>query len=135
MEWIAAGPLMVIDALVAGLLLRSLLPGRTPLITRIAILARGDPLPPEVVRYTRRVTQLWLIVFAGLAAVIGAALIGLLPQGASLSGVLGQGPVCLAVLLLEYGFRRWHLRNLSHPGLLAFLGFLRRVDYRMLLRP
>lgn len=134
MEWIVAVPLMLFDGLLAGLLLRSLLPGRTPVMTRIAVLARGDPLPPEVVRYTRRLTQLWLIVLAGLAAVIGATLIDLLPPEARLTSVLGQGPVCLGILLLEYGFRRWYLRNLSHPGLLAFLNFLRRVDYRVLLR-
>lgn len=135
MEWVAAVPLMVLDGLLAGLLLRSLLPGRTPAITRIAILARGEPLPPEVIRYTRRVTQLWLTAFAGLAVVIASALAGFLPPEAQLTSVLGQGPVCLAILLLEYGFRRWHLRNLHHPSLLAFLDFLRRVDYRILLRP
>lgn len=125
---------LLFDGLLAGIFARTLLPGRTPLITRLAALARGGDMPPEVVRYTRRVTQLWALVFSGSALAIGLVLAGVLPQAAAYAIALGHGPGCLALLLLEYGFRRWHLRKLPHPGLLEFLRFLRRVDVRALLR-
>ncbi|MBK1723549.1 hypothetical protein [Thiocystis violacea] len=50
---------------------RTLAAGAEPMITRFARLAHDGRLAPEVVRYTRSVTILWTLFFAGMAAVSG----------------------------------------------------------------
>lgn len=50
---------------------RTLLPGREPLITRLCRLERialGLEVPPDLAAYTRRLTVLWVLLFAALAA-------------------------------------------------------------------
>lgn len=133
-ERLLAVPPLVIDALVAGILLRSLLPGRMPLISRLAALARGGELPPVVARYSRRVTQFWALVFLAFAVVLALVAVGAPPRAVWPAIALAQGPACFAFVVLEYGLRRRVLRTLPHSGLLDFLRFLRRVDYPALLR-
>jgi uncharacterized membrane protein len=48
---------------------RTLAPGREPLVTRIARLVRDGELPEPLVVHTRRVTWLWTVALALLAAV------------------------------------------------------------------
>ena len=58
---------VLLNLLAARLFGRSLRRGRTPLVERIARLLHGAPLPPDVVRYTRRVTLGWTVLLLGLA--------------------------------------------------------------------
>lgn len=47
----------------------TLRPGGTPLITALAERVHADPLPPAVRLYTRRLTQGWVLFFAGMVLV------------------------------------------------------------------
>lgn len=51
---------------------RTLVPGREPLVTRIARLVRDGELPEPLVVHTRRVTWLWAVSLALMAAVSAA---------------------------------------------------------------
>jgi uncharacterized membrane protein len=88
----------------------SLLPGRTPLVTRLA--RRTEPvMTPRIAAYTRGVTVLW----AGFGALQLLASAILLLAGATrawslLVNVLDL-PLVAATFALEYAWRRWHLRG------------------------
>ncbi len=111
---------------------RTLLPGQVPLITRIAEAVRG-PLPEPVRRYTRQVTQFWVVAFSlfalanlGLALFAPPALWSLFANAINylLVGVL---------LVAEWLFRCWYLR--AHESLTwrEYIRALARIDYRRLL--
>jgi uncharacterized membrane protein len=59
-------PPVLINAALLILFGRTLLPGVTPLVARVAALWRGT-LDQEVARYTRRVTAAWTVFFAIMA--------------------------------------------------------------------
>lgn len=84
---------------------RTLMPRHVPLITRLSTLVHG-PLSPLLARYTRRVTQLWALLFGVLAAISVALFVyGPRPLWALYANVLT--PVLMVtVFLLEYGIRR-----------------------------
>ena len=96
-----AGTLTVLCVLFA----RTLRPGRVPLITRLSTLVHG-PLSALLVRYTRLVTQVWALLFGGLATISVALFVyGPLPLWAFYANVLT--PILMvAVFLGEYGIRR-----------------------------
>lgn len=67
-------PLLLVPAAIVGFVAwtfgRTLLAGRTPLITRMVVLIEGVPQPdlaPDLVRYTRGLTATWANVLAVLA--------------------------------------------------------------------
>jgi len=64
---IRASP-VVINVLLCALFGLTLRRGREPLITRFARLEH-DALPPDVERYTRRLTALWALFFAAMAGI------------------------------------------------------------------
>ncbi len=84
---------------------RTLRSGRVPLITRLSTLVHG-PLSALLTRYTRRVTQVWALLFGGLAAISVALFVrGPLPLWAFYANVLT--PILMvAVFLGEYCIRR-----------------------------
>lgn len=84
---------------------RTLRPGRVPLITRLSTLVHG-PLSALLARYTRRVTQVWALLFGGLAAIsVTLFVYGPLPLWAFYANVLT--PILMAAVFLgEYGIRR-----------------------------
>jgi len=108
---------------------RSLRPGQEPFITRIATKIRG-PLSPEYAAYTRRVTQLWVGVFA-LLAVSAAALAALAPPAvwSLFTNFLNTAFIGL-VFAGEYAWRRWRFRHLPHPGFIAFIRQVARAGVR-----
>ncbi len=55
-------PSVVIPLFFCGVFTASLLPGRIPLITRIAVAVRGG-LPDRTVRYSRKLTKAWVVFF------------------------------------------------------------------------
>ncbi len=100
--WRAIAPVML------GWLLfffaRTLLPGREALITRIARI--GDPaLPPQLCRYTRRLTAVWCAYF--LAAAVFSVLGG---QSPVVTGLM----IWAGTIVLFVG-EHW-LRPLFFPG-------------------
>ena len=59
-------PPALIPAALFMLFARSLRAGETPLVTKVATAMRGEPLPPDLLIYTRQVTQLWCVVCIAL---------------------------------------------------------------------
>lgn len=95
----------------------SLLPGRMPLVERIArIVDHGDAMPAKLVTYTRVLTWTWTLIPLGMALVSG-----LLAEFASrttwslFTNVLSY--VALAVLFFaEYPYRRWRYPDTPHTN-------------------
>ena len=110
--------------------LRSLQPGETPLITRIAI-AFGEELTPQRQRYTRQVTVAWTLLFAALTA--ECLLLALLAPPA-LWSLFTNGINYLLVATLFVGEYLLRRRLFPQPqGFRGFLRELRRIDFRRLM--
>ena len=126
---------VVINAAIAGMFGRTLRHGREPLITRFVRVAEGESRAsdPRIAGYTRALTRVWAVVLATQALVLGAAwwsghIAGttaptLLPWLHAYARV-GCHVVVGLLLVLEYVWRRWHLRHLEHIG---FTTFVRRL--------
>jgi uncharacterized membrane protein len=114
---------------------RSLLGGE-PLVARFVVAIEGAERlrEPGVARYARQITWFWTVLLAAQALLLTGLLLfaardGLLPRlGVTsawsvperwASAWLHVGCYLLlgAAFLLEYAWRRWRLRHLSHPGL------------------
>ena len=109
---------------------------REPLVARFIVAIEGAARleQPGVMRYARQVTWFWTLLL-GMQAVLLAVLLlcaehsGLLarlgfasplhlPERWAAAWLHVGGYVLLGVaFLLEYAYRRWRLRHLSHPGL------------------
>ncbi len=103
--------------------------GREPMVSLFARLERGGELPPELVRYTRILTGLWVLFFAAMASVsLGLALWGTVDAWSIFTNFVSY--VLLALFFVaEYLFRRWRYPNHQHAGLVEFL---RRIpSYRI----
>lgn len=100
---------------------RTLAAGREPLVTRFARLLHGT-LPPEVERYTRRVTLAWTIFFATLFVLSCTLYLGrFLPAWSFLANI--ASPVLIgAMFVVEYAVR---LRALPHWERVGILGGIR----------
>lgn len=113
-------PPVLIPLSVLILFARSLRPGQVPIVTRVARQIRGE-LPPELERYTKLVTQCWVMLLAALA--IWSILLALYakPEFWSLMTNLVQYLILASVFLFEYLFRRWHFRHLQHESFLTMI--------------
>jgi uncharacterized membrane protein len=104
---------------------RTLRRGAVPLATRIAQGVRGT-LPPELVAYTRRVTQAWCAFFGVMAALsIGLFLIAPLPVWSAFANLLNL-PLVALMFACEYAWRLWRYRHLPHASVLASIRGFRR---------
>lgn len=110
---------------------RTLLPGRVPLITRIAAAMRKGSAPVPM-RYTRGVTILWVLMFVAL--VLEGVLLTLfapqLPFGQV--SALTYGTIAF-VMVAEYCFHTWRFPNPAQKGFVDFLRQLVQIDYRRLM--
>ncbi len=103
--------------LLCSLFARTLTPSRVPLISRLSQLVHG-PLSPRLVRYTRRVTQLWAALFA-LMAIVSVLLF-------FVAGVRAWGfyanvltwPIMTLVFVGEYLVRRRVIPSQERAGFL-----------------
>ena len=124
------------QATLALLVGRTLLPGRVPAIRRVAegLHADGSPLPPDIQRYTRWVTWLWCITFAGLAAVDLVVATGWtwLAQAPIFATVMDLAIVA-TVLIAEFAYRRQRYAQFTVRNFGEFLRRLRRIDLRLVL--
>ncbi|HWO99480.1 MAG TPA: hypothetical protein VNL74_02480 [Methylococcus sp.] len=99
---------------------RSLLPAREPLCTRFAREVHGE-LPPEVERYTRRVTLMWSLLFA---AIVGGSLGLFLLAPFSVWSIFANllSPALVVVMFgVEYRVRLRILPDFDHSPILAGL--------------
>lgn len=107
---------------------RSLRTDAQPLITRIATMMRGEPLPPPLVAYTRQVTLLWCGVFVVMfASAVGLA-IWATPKVWSVMTNFVHYLVLGAVFVLEFAYRRMRFRDLEPWGLFEYLRRLVRTN-------
>lgn len=105
-------------AVLAILLGRSLAPGATPTISRLAMMVRAGPLPPLVARYTRRVTLGWAVFFAVMS--VSSLVLYFSGQIAAWSVLINllTAPLIVAVFLIEYLLRRRCIPAEMRTGLL-----------------
>ena len=127
---------VLVNALLAWWFGRSLRTQRQPLVSQIIELVEGaDRLAqPGIARYARQLTWFWASLLAVQAIVLGVLLACAVPGGVLVTlGVapplavpagwaqgyehLGAYALLGVVFVLEYLFRRWHLRHLSHARL------------------
>ena len=104
----------------------SLLPGRQPLITRLASRVHGG-LPKEIAAYTVGVTWLWTIYFAA-TIVISLLLYYFAPLTvwSFFANVLGI-PFVILLFIGEYLYRITFIRNFPHVSI--FAGMQAMVDH------
>jgi uncharacterized membrane protein len=122
-------PSVLIPAALCWLFGRTLIAGRQPLIATVALAARPGT-PDYLLRYSRRLTQLWTGIFAAMA-LWDLGLATLAPHGwwsfmANFTNYLVVG----AAVVLEYLFRRLHFRSYDHPGFAEYLKIVVRADPR-----
>jgi uncharacterized membrane protein len=112
-----------------GLLLwfgASLRPGREPVVSGFARRMRPS-MPPDVVRYTRRVTAAWCVFFAGQIAVSLALLLAAPVDIWSDFVTIWNLPLVLAMILAEFICRTILFRHHQRTGLVATLTALCRM--------
>ena len=131
---------VLVNLLLAWLFGRSLLAGSKPLIARFIEMLEGAQRlqQPGVQRYARQLTRFWMLLLLTQAGVLLALLLLATPGGLldtlgltapwplparwALGYVhLGGYALLVVAMLLEYPFRRWHLRHLAHPRLHHFI--------------
>jgi uncharacterized membrane protein len=107
-----------------------------PLVARFIIAIEGAQRlrQPGVAEYARQLTWFWTVLLGAQALLLTVLLLGAERSGllvrfgivspllvnerwAALWLHLGCYVLLGAAFLLEYGYRRWRLRHLSHPGL------------------
>ena len=130
----------LVNALLCALFARSLRRGREPLIARIIAIIEGPQRLADrgVAAYARGLTLAWALLL-GAQALLLALLAAAAPGGLfTLAGLasplagsgwrwyahLGSYALVAAFLLIEYAWRRWHLRHIRHLPLAQFLGRL-----------
>lgn len=112
---------------------RTLQPGATPLVARVAALWRGT-LDREVARYTRRVTIAWTVFFA-LMALESAALALFAPVHVwSLFTNFINYLLVALFFVVEYQLRSYCLPDHEHLSFRAFCRLLMTMDLRGLAR-
>ena len=132
-------PVMV-NAALCVLFARTLAPGSEPLIARvIAVLESPERVRlPRVAAYARALTWAWALVLGTQAALLAFLICCAVPDGLlARYGVtppieivgaewrwylhLGSYAGVIAFLVIEYAFRRWHLRHIPHAPLPVFM--------------
>lgn len=122
-------PPLAIYAALGALFGASLRRGREPMVSRFARIERGAELPPDLARYTRVLTVLWVAFFAAMAcASLALALWAGVTAWSLFTNVIGYVLVA-AFFAGEYAYRRRRYRHYRHAG---FVEFLRRIpSYRI----
>ncbi|MGH8704455.1 MAG: hypothetical protein ACREUO_03450 [Burkholderiales bacterium] len=106
---------------------RTLAHGRTPLIARFAVMEQGA-LSNELAAYTRMLTWLWTLLFAGAAlAALLLALSGNRDAWSLFTNLVNYLLVA-ALFLGEFAWRRLRYRNYRHRSPLELLRNVSRTD-------
>lgn len=126
-DWPLLLPPIAVNLALCWLFGRTLARGRVPLIARFAMMERG-PLNAELASYTRTLTWLWSLLFAGAAV---ASLVLALSGGRDAWSWFTNFLVPLLVAGLffgEFAYRRLRFRAYSHQPLLEQLRNMRRAN-------
>jgi len=129
---------IIVNLALCALFARTLVAGRAPLIARfIAILESPARLrDARVARYAHQLTFAWAFVLGAQAVLLACIVLAMRHGLLALLGVdaprlvapawttylhVGSYLVVGAFLVLEYAWRRWHLRHIEHPPLPKFV--------------
>jgi uncharacterized membrane protein len=124
--WLLYLPPIAINLGLGWLFGRTLARGRVPLIARFAMIEQGT-LSPELASYTRILTWLWTLLFAGAAvASLVLALSGNRDAWSLFTNFLNY--LLVAMLFLgEFAYRRLRFRSYRHHSPLQLLRNVRRT--------
>lgn len=111
---------------------RTLVPRQMPLVTRIAD-SMGGPLSASEQHYTRRVTQLWVLAFAGIASANFLLALWATPVTWSLFANFINYLLAAALFVAEWLFRCWYKPGDRAMTWREYVAGLVRVDIRRLL--
>lgn len=108
---------------------RTLRQGREPLVTAMGEQARG-PLDDRMRRYTRRVTQVWCLVFLIMSA--WSAFLPWLGDDTLWSWFVNVINYALvgSVFIAEFLARKWLFPNHDHPGFIEYLGIVAKANVK-----
>lgn len=109
----------------------TLLPGRTPLVTQVSRIMKGE-IDDRALRYTRQITWAWTLFFLGMA--LESALLARYANAFAWSVITNGVNYLLVVVffLIEYRIRVRVFPEVDHPGFAGFLRALLTLDYRCL---
>jgi uncharacterized membrane protein len=99
--------------------------GHEPLVTRFARMVHGH-LPPEIERYTRRVTLAWTLFFAALAVVASALYLWSSTPVWSAFVNLATPFLIGMMFVAEYAVRRLSFPNFRHSSFMTSIQAFRR---------
>jgi len=122
-------PALALPALALTTFATSLRSGRTPLVTGIAQMERGE-LPPPLLRYTRQVTWLWTLSLAGLLLTTITLMLFGSDEAWSLFTNLLSYLLIGGLFAGEYIYRRLRFREYEHTGFFAHLRLIVRSRMR-----
>lgn len=110
---------------------RSLRPDAEPIITRVATVMRGEPLPAPLVAYTRAVTVMWCWVFVAMVTSAIVLAVWATPELWSLMTNFVHYIALGAVFVVEFAYRRLRYRDLEPWGLFEYLRRLVRTNIKV----
>lgn len=119
-QFLLYAPPVLINLALAAVFGASLRAPREPLIATFARQEHPD-LPADLALYTRRLTLLWTVLFAAMAAIaLALAFGGSLETWSVFTNVVSY--VLVATLFAgEYTYRRWRYRQYRHASLPEFV--------------
>lgn len=122
-------PPVIIPLVLLGIFLNSLLPGQTPLVTAIAQKVRGS-LSQQLRDYTRNVTLMWTVVFAGIS--LASILLPWLTTATAWSLFTNFiGYLLVGILFIgEFIYRKWRFREYKHPRFADYVRIVVDADIR-----
>lgn len=127
-------PSILIPAALAWFFGRTLVAGRTPLITSVAVAARPAT-PDYLLKYSRRLTEMWTGIFIAMT-MWDLALAAFAPREAWSFMANGANYLVIgATVAFEYLFRRWRFRDYNHPGFVEYIRIVVTADPRRMREP
>lgn len=116
-------PSVAIPLFFCGVFIASLLPGRVPIVTRIAVAVLGG-LPERMMRYSRQLTKAWVVFFLLISAeALALAIWAPLEVWSLFANVLNYVFI-FAFFVLEYVFRKWIFKE---EDILSFSQYMRAL--------
>ncbi|MEE8433352.1 MAG: hypothetical protein V3S64_01060 [bacterium] len=116
-------PSVVIPLFFGGVFIASLLPGRVPIITRIAVAVRGG-LPDRMMRYSRQLTRAWVVFFLLISAeALALAIWAPLEVWSLFTNVLNYVFI-FTFFVLEYAYRKLIVKE---EDILSFSQYIRAL--------
>ncbi|GLS27439.1 hypothetical protein [Marinibactrum halimedae] len=129
LHYILSIPAMVIPISLFIVFGQTLLPRQVPLVTAVGESARG-PLTESMRRYTRRVTQLWVVVLGSMAISTGAFMLFASPNTLSVMTNIVNYLIVSGVFVGEFYYRKYRFKDHNHPTFSEYLKIIVRYNPR-----